>query len=85
VRSILSMLPRHPLIQIAGALLLAFAPAGCGGSSGTAAAKSEPEARFKGLNSLSAVNTNAAIAEHKKKGLAEYKQKVAASSAPGKQ
>jgi hypothetical protein len=51
--------------------------AGCGGSSSEGAAKTEEEARFKGLRSLGESNTKQAIADAKKKAAQELKAKAA--------
>ena len=53
---------------------------GCGGSDIAQAVQAENEGRFKNLQKIGQSNTREAIAEHKKKALAETKQKASIAS-----
>jgi hypothetical protein len=62
----------------------AFLLSGCGGSDTAQAVQAENEGRFKTLQKLGQSNTREAIADHKKKALAETKQKSSIASRPSK-
>jgi hypothetical protein len=61
-----------------------FLLSGCGGSDTAQAVQAENEGRFKTLQKLGQSNTREAIADHKKKALAETKQKSSIASRPSK-